>query len=240
MRSVARGQVSQKQKAAFDEWGERYQQTVDQSIAFSHQSSDFFAEVKAALLLQMMRERLGDTQQLQVLDVGCGVGRIEHFITPACKVVHAVDVSSDMIEKARASGCPATFACYDGRHLPYADGSFDCTFAICVLHHVTPSGWTIFLEEMRRVTRKGGMIVVFEHNPHNPLTRLAVDRCPFDQDAVLLSQRQLVRFFTQLGLNEIEKRYILFFPWRGSLFRRLEAYLAWLPLGAQYYVVGRP
>ncbi|MBE3555757.1 MAG: methyltransferase domain-containing protein [Firmicutes bacterium] len=240
MRPGARGQVSQKQRATFDVWGERYQQAVDQSIAFSHQSSDFFAEVKAELLLQMMQERLGDTRRLHVLDVGCGVGRIEHFLAPACKSVHAVDVSPTMIDKARESGCPAIFACYDGRHLPYANGSFDCTFAICVLHHVAPSGWTMFLEEMRRVTRKGGMVVIFEHNPRNPLTRLAVDRCPFDKDAVLLAQRQLVRFFAQLGLKEIERRYILFFPWRASIFRRLETHLAWLPLGAQYCVAGRP
>ena len=40
---------------------------------------------------------------------------------------------------------------------------------------------------MRRVVRPGGLVCVIEHNPLNPLTRsLAVSRCEFDSDAVLL------------------------------------------------------
>ena len=39
---------------------------------------------------------------------------------------------------------------------------------------------------MRRVVRPGGLLCIIEHNPFNPLTRLAVVRCEFDRDAVLL------------------------------------------------------
>ena len=50
-----------------------------------------------------------------------------------------------------------------------------------------------FVADMVRVTRPGGLVCVIEHNPLNPLTRLAVNRCPFDADAVLLRSGQLAK-----------------------------------------------
>ena len=35
-----------------------------------------------------------------VLDVGCGIGRVEKFLAPYCKEVHGVDVSGRMIKLA--------------------------------------------------------------------------------------------------------------------------------------------
>ena len=37
----------------------------------------------------------------------------------------------------------------------------------------------------------------------------------------------------------VEKRFILMFPWRVNLLRRVERRLASLPVGAQYYVAAR-
>ena len=80
--------------------------------------------------------------------------------------------------------------------------------------------------------------MVFEHNPLNPLTRLAVSRCEFDADAVLLSRHRLKELFIDSGVSPVEGRYILFLPFRGSLFARSERVFRWLPLGAQYYIAG--
>ena len=92
---------------------------------------------------------------------------------------------------------------------------------------------------MQRVTRPGGIVVIAEHNPLNPLTRYVVGRCEFDGDAVLLSRRETDRTLRSAGLSEFECRYILFFPWRGSGLRRLELSLGRVPLGAQYLVTAK-
>ena len=81
---------------------------------------------------------------------------------------------------------PCRYEAYDGERLPYDDERFDVAFAICVLHHVRPAERPRFVGELRRVVRPGGLVALFEHNPLNPLTRLAVHRCAFDGDAVLL------------------------------------------------------
>ncbi len=92
------------------------------------------------------------------------------------------------------------------------------------------------LREMARVTRPGGLIVLFEHNPLNPLTRKAVRGCEFDRDANLLTRRTGSRLLAQAGLTEPDGRYILFFTRESGLLRRIERRLGWLPLGAQYAV----
>jgi 2-polyprenyl-3-methyl-5-hydroxy-6-metoxy-1,4-benzoquinol methylase len=36
-----------------------------------------------------------------VLDVGCGIGRIERFLAPHCKEIHGVDISQRMVKLAK-------------------------------------------------------------------------------------------------------------------------------------------
>jgi hypothetical protein len=83
------------------------------------------------------------------------------------------------------------------------------------------------------------MVAVFEHNPLNPLTRLVVSRCEFDDDAVLLRPRRVVELMEGAALAPEETAYLAFFPWRGELFRTAERLLHRIPLGAQYLVAGR-
>ena len=88
---------------------------------------------------------------------------------------------------------------------------------------------------MIRACRPGGLVVLFEHNPFNPLTRRAVHGCEFDRDAKLLSRRRASSLLADTGLRP-RGRYIEFFPRESRLLRGIEGRLGWLPLGAQYAV----
>ena len=63
-----------------------------------------------------------------------------------------------------------------------------------------------FMNEMRRVVRPGGLVCVIEHNPLNPLTRLAVTRCAFDRDAVLLRAGKTRQLLRDAGLRQVSHR----------------------------------
>jgi hypothetical protein len=91
---------------------------------------------------------------------------------------------------------------------------------------------------MARVVVPGGLVVIFEHNPWNPITRLIVSRCEFDRDAVLLTCRESTSLLSQAGLERLANRQILYFPWRGRFWKYAESLISWLPLGAQYYAAG--
>jgi SAM-dependent methyltransferase len=218
----------------FDEYVRDYSKQVDDAVAFSGRGHDFFLAVKARHLVELAR-RLGDPSSLAVLDVGCGVGSMERFLVSRFGRLCGVDVAAEAVREAGRNVPGAQFRAYDGRTLPFADGTFDIAFAVCVVHHVPPPEWERFTAEMARVVRPGGLVALFEHNPLNPLTRRVVSRCEFDRDAVLLGAGTARRLLASARLTAIEHRYILFFPWAGWVWRALERTLGGLPLGAQYY-----
>jgi len=221
---------------AFDAYADRYGEAVDEAIGFAGQEHAFFLEAKAARLLDLAHRRLGDPSALRALDVGCGAGLMDGYLG-ALGRLEGVDVSPEMVAVARRENPGVSYEVADGARLPYEDGAFDLAFAVCVLHHVPPGERPAFAGELRRVLRPGGLVVVFEHNPLNPLTRLVVSRCVFDEDAVLLGRRETRARLAGAGLTPEEERYILFFPWRGLA--RSERALSRVPLGAQYYVAAR-
>jgi SAM-dependent methyltransferase len=221
--------------AEFDRLEGSYEQLVEHSIAFSGRSHDFFLEAKARRLLELARRLLGDPGEVRALDVGCGEGLFDSYLGELGGL-EGVDVSPPMVEAARVRNPNRSYHVADGTRLPFEHDAFDLSFAVCVLHHVEPNEREPFVAELGRVTRPGGLVVVFEHNPWNPLTRLAVARCPFDEDAVLLARRETTRRLRAGGLRPIESSYILFVPWNGRVVSAAERVLAPVPLGAQYYV----
>jgi SAM-dependent methyltransferase len=223
---------------SFREYSDTYEAEVEHAIRFIGQGVDLFTEVKAAEILRIATCWLGPTERLELLDVGCGPGVTDAHLTQHVAGLTGVDPSPELLERAARDNPDASYVVSDGRTLPFPDASFDLAFAICVVHHVSPAEWGVFAAELARVTRPGGLVLIIEHNPANPLTRLAVARCEFDDDAVLLGPKRVVALLEAAGLRVVSRRYILFLPWRRSVFRRIERYLARVPVGAQYIVAG--
>lgn len=223
----------------FDRFKDDYHEILDRSLAFSGKDTDYFAEVKARHILNVARRHLGAPEALKVLDLGCGVGPTESHLAPHVGSLHGVDISSGVLETAAKRNPTVDYRVYDGQSIPFPDKTFDVVFAVCVLHHVKPEDRAALIQEMRRVTKTGGIDMIFEHNPLNPLTMHIVNNCAFDHDAILLRQGEACRLFAGGGLSIVEQRYYLFFPWRGKLFDLLERALGWLPLGGQYFVAAR-
>ena len=84
--------------------------------------------------------------------------------------------------------------------------------------------------------RPGGLVAIFEHNPFNPLTRLAVNRCEFDEDAVLVRPRTAIRLLRDTALRPVDHRYVILLPSDRPAALAFERALRRVPLAAQYYV----
>lgn len=227
-------------RSEFDAYGDTYAEAIERSIAFSGADHELFTRAKVRELLAIAERRVGDPSRLAFLDVGCGPGETDRLLAGRVGRLSGVDTSQAMVEAARAANPWAEYSLSEpGDALPYGSASVDLAFLICVLHHVAPSLRGRLLAETARVVRPGGAVVVFEHNPLNPLTRKAVAGCEFDADAILLRRGESERLLAGAGLVEPESAYIVFFPRESARLQRVERRLGRLPLGAQYVVSGR-
>ena len=175
--------------------------------------------------------------QTRILDVGCGVGKIHAHLRGKAAAIAGVDVSGASLEVARESYPEIDYKTYDGSRLPYPDNSFDLSMAICVFHHVPPGEWAELSREMMRVVRPGGLTLVIEHNPYNPVTRRIVNSCPLDRDAVLISPAKIRKFFCAAGGSDVLTRTILSVPPKTAWLKWIDSALGCMPFGAQYYLL---
>ncbi len=213
-----------------------YEEAVDRSISFTRRDASFFARRKVTLLRQLAREHGVRLDQARLLDVGCGAGTMDRHLAGEVAALHGIDVSEEMLAVARRQVPAGTFDHYDGSSLPFAADGFDVVIAICVLHHVPPPGQAHFLAELRRVTRPGGIIAIFEHNPANPLTRRAVRDCELDVGVELLTAGQVSRALIGAGATSVTHQYFLFTPFGGRLGPAIDRVFRRLPLGGQFAV----
>lgn len=182
---------------------------------------------------------LTSPHERRILDVGCGQG-----LLTACygsfldlQLVVGVDVATRFAEVA------VPLVRYDGRRLPFADGAFDAATVVNVLHHVPRPYRVAFLEECRRVTNCGPLLIK-EHVVCGPLDTLRLHMLDIVGNvayggmlsATYMSRGDLDDLLGKVGYRRTESRtedyraglMALLFPNRLECFGRFE-YSAGLP-----------
>jgi len=86
-----------------------------------------------------------------MIDVGVGTGRFALPISSKGFEVAGIDISREMLKKARAKNLDNILLA-DGRMVPFTDNAFDAAMTVHVLH--LTSNWQSVLGEIRRITKK--------------------------------------------------------------------------------------
>ena len=148
----------------------------------------------------------------RVLDVGAGTGALTRERVARGATVVAVEPSPDFTRALRSRFPQIEVHEARAEELPFADDSFDVVLTVAVLHHVAdPDDVRATLAEMVRVTRPGGGILIWDHNPRNPYWGSLMARVPQDTgEERLIGEREIssglraagarVVLSTQLGL----------------------------------------
>ena len=150
----------------------------------------------------------------RVLELGCGTGEFTRRVAPSGAEVVALDLSGDLLAKARAKvGGRARFARGNAETLPFRDGAFDVVYGCSILHHLDVE---VALREARRVLRRGGRLVFSEPNLTNPQV-LLMFKCEAlkvhyggSPDEMAFTRRTITRVLSRIGFRRFAVTYFDF------------------------------
>ena len=113
---------------------------------------------------EMVRRYLRGPEAI-VLNIGCGVGRVERYLAPHVAEMHAVDISGEMIARARER-----LAGLGNVHLKeignadflssFESDRFDLVFSFLVLQHLEREDAFLYLRDAYRILKPGGALFV--------------------------------------------------------------------------------
>lgn len=223
-----------REKVNFDIHSQNYREFLRSSMGFCGRNDDFFDIIK----IYYIKKWVIDINKIyDILDFGCGIGKLTSFLARDFPnfSIHGYDVSEESLRIAKSENSDLKNALFTSSLSD--EKKYDLVIASNVFHHIDPNEHLNVLEGMKKILNKKGMIVIFEHNPFNPLTRHIVNRCSFDKDARLVYRCKFMNLARIAKFRVVKKPYILFFPWRANIFRNLENLLIHIPFGAQYMLL---
>ncbi|MBZ5761967.1 class I SAM-dependent methyltransferase [Rhizobium sp. VS19-DR104.2] len=226
-------------QAEFDLLADEYRNVHEVNIAITGEAPEYFSEYKIADLagwLKLMR-----IPTSSILDFGSGIGNSLPYFRKYFpdSAINCADVSSRSIEIAQTRFPGDENYLLIDRTIPLPTSSQDVVFSACVFHHIPHEEHSHWLTELRRVTKPGGVLAIYEHNPLNPLTLRAVNTCPLDVNAHLIRGGVMRGRARKSGWSSAQVAYKVFFPAALGKLRPLEQHLEWLGLGAQYRMLAR-
>ena len=140
--------------------------------------SNFYRRTLFGLELRRIQRNALDRLRVlpgqRVLDLGCGPGDGALKLTQMSAVAIGLDYSQGMLDTARKERSLAgRLTRGDAGRLPFRDGAFDKIVCTNSFHHY-PNHFAS-LQEMRRVLKPGGLLVLVDPRQDNIFGRMAIE-----------------------------------------------------------------
>lgn len=153
-----------------EEWDERARENARHFVATGKDDwtdQEFFESGERAVAEQILNDMTNicqgkDPKQMRVVEIGCGAGRITRALAGLFGEVHAVDVSGEMIQRAKEALQDRPNAHVwqnNGKDLEVLPpGPYDFAFSTIVFQHI-PSRAVIYsyVREVHRLLKPGAL-----------------------------------------------------------------------------------
>lgn len=117
------------------------------------------------IILNLLKKNYEETNH-KLLDLGAGEGALSLKLKKFGFDVYATDISAEIF---KVKDIPFKIANLD-KNIPYTDNFFDCIVCVELLEHLK-NPW-ITMEEIRRVLKQNGLLVLTTPNIHNLSSKL--------------------------------------------------------------------
>lgn len=180
-------------------------------------------EAPTSMENRFILERMGPLLNKRVLDIGTGLGESAVYFALQGAQVTAVDISSEMVQKAISvgslHGVQITGIVCEGEDLCLPQGEFDLIYTANTIHHVTDRSQ--FFQQIYRALKPGGQFFSFDPIAYNPVINIyrklathvrTIDETPLTQKDLKLAQT----IFANVGHREF---------WVATLFLFIKYYI---------------
>jgi len=152
--------LTQKNYKAF--WDDKASTTKGALLAVDGSANEQVLQLTGAYSAGQVTTALALRTTDRVLELGCGVGRIGHLLAPHVAHWEGADISANMLKVARerlAQHANVGFTELVRTSLaPLPDASFDKAYSVAVFIHMDKEDFYLYLEELARVLKPGGLI----------------------------------------------------------------------------------
>ncbi len=117
-------------------------------------------ELNFIFIEKILKKEINDrSKKIKILDIGCGSGEISRFFNDLDYI--GIDVNPDYIEFARKI-YKKNFEEMNAQKLRFKKRYFDYVVIIGVLHHIDDKNCSLILNEITRVVKNNGKIIIIE------------------------------------------------------------------------------
>jgi len=179
--------------------------------ATTHKYAEDQSSSRARLWTDFLKPLLSQRPFERVLDVGCGVGKIVTLARQDGVEAYGVDLPALTPFWSQAGNDPDYFSSCDAGLLPFSDHSFDVVWSLGVIEHIgTETGHCTlaanyletrqqYVDEILRVTKQNGRIIIACPNKHFPVD---IQHGPVDAMTPLSESVKIrSRIFERTGIN---------------------------------------
>jgi SAM-dependent methyltransferase len=112
--------------------------------------------------MEYIQEYLSEDGFSKSLEIGCGYGRLSPIFAQFTESHFGIDINEDAIELAQKHYPEIDFTTQNAANLDFEDDVFDLVTTWTVLQHISPDQIEIAVEEIKRVLKNGGSLLICE------------------------------------------------------------------------------